>query len=49
MEFHLEVVFVSFLNNAGIPFQIFAPALEKALFWISNLDFLLENLFAYLL
>jgi len=48
VEFHLEVVFGSSLDNAGIPFQILAPALEKALFWISNLDFLTENLFAYL-
>ena len=31
----------SSLNDAGISFQILAPALENVLFWISNLDFLI--------
>ena len=42
VEFRLEVFFESSLNDAGISFQILAPTLEKALFWISNLDFLLD-------
>lgn len=40
VEFRLEVFFGSSLNDAGISFQILAPTLEKALFWISNLGFL---------
>ena len=46
VEFCLEVFFGSSLNDAGISFQILAPTLEKALFWISNLDSLIYNLFA---
>ena len=42
MEFRLEVFFFgSSLNDAGISLQILAPTLEKALFLISNLDFLI--------
>ena len=36
-EFRLEV----FFWRAGISFQILAPTLEKALVWISSLDFLI--------
>ena len=40
VEFRMEVFFFgSSLNDAGISIQILA--LEKALFWISNLDFLI--------
>ena len=46
VEFRLEVLFGSSLNDAGISFQILAPSLQKALFWISSLDFLIQNLFA---
>ena len=35
----------SCLNDTGISFQILAPTLENALFWISNLDFLVSTLF----
>ena len=35
------VSFWSVFLGAGISFQILAPTLEKALFWISSLDFLI--------
>ena len=42
LEFRFEVFFGSSLIDAGIStFQILAPTLEKALLWISKLDFLI--------
>ena len=34
VEFRFEEFFGGSLNEAGISFQILAPTLEKALFWI---------------
>ena len=39
------VSFWSVFLGAGISFQILAPTLEKALFWISSLDVLIHRLF----
>ena len=33
-------------NDGGISSQILAPTLKKPLFWISNLDFVIQNSFA---
>ena len=41
MEFRFELFFGNSLYDAGISFQILASTLEKALFWISSLDFLI--------
>ena len=45
-SFMWKCSFGSSLNNSGMSFQILASTPKKALFWISNLDFLIENLFA---
>ena len=46
MEFRFEAFLGSScsLNDADISFQILPPTLEKSLFWISSLDFLIKKM-----
>ena len=41
VQFRLEMFFGELSYDANISFQILAPTLEKALFCVSNLDFLI--------